>query len=65
MRSSTQTWDPQPPTRAVTELRGAQQAAQGALQFSCFAPFVRPALINGAAGVVAFTASSRCASRQV
>jgi RNA polymerase sigma-70 factor (ECF subfamily) len=38
----------------VTELRGAKQAAQGALQFSRFAPFVRPALINGAAGVVAF-----------
>ena len=38
----------------VTELRGAEQAAQGALQFSRFAPFVRPALINGAAGVVAF-----------
>jgi RNA polymerase sigma factor (sigma-70 family) len=38
----------------VTELRGAEQAARGALQFSRFAPFVRPALINGAAGVVAF-----------
>jgi RNA polymerase sigma-70 factor (ECF subfamily) len=38
----------------VTELRGAQQAARGALQFRRFAPFVRPALINGAAGVVAF-----------
>jgi RNA polymerase sigma-70 factor (ECF subfamily) len=38
----------------VTELRGAEQAAHGALQFSRFAPFVRPALINGAAGVVAF-----------
>ena len=30
------------------------RAARGALQFSRFAPFVRPALINGAAGVVAF-----------
>jgi RNA polymerase sigma-70 factor (ECF subfamily) len=38
----------------VTELRGAEQAARGALQFSRFAPFVQPALINGAAGVVAF-----------
>ena len=38
----------------VTELRGAERAARGALQFSRFAPFVRPALINGAAGVVAF-----------
>ena len=38
----------------VTELRGAQQAAHGALQFIRSAPYVRPALINGAAGVVAF-----------
>jgi len=38
----------------VTELRGAERAARGALHFSRFAPFVRPALINGAAGVVAF-----------
>jgi RNA polymerase sigma-70 factor (ECF subfamily) len=38
----------------VTELRGAERAARGALQFRSFAPFVRPALINGAAGVVAF-----------
>ena len=38
----------------MTELRGADRAARGALQFSRFAPFVRPALINGAAGVVAF-----------
>src|SRR6266436_1083994 len=38
----------------VTELRGAERAARGALQFSRFAAFVRPALINGAAGVVAF-----------
>jgi RNA polymerase sigma-70 factor, ECF subfamily len=36
------------------ELRGADQVARGALQFRRFAPFVRPALINGAAGVVAF-----------
>jgi RNA polymerase sigma-70 factor, ECF subfamily len=38
----------------MIEVRGAEQAARGALQFSRFAPFVRPALINGAAGVVAF-----------
>jgi RNA polymerase sigma-70 factor (ECF subfamily) len=38
----------------VVELRGAERAARGALQFGRFAPFVRPALINGAAGVVAF-----------
>jgi hypothetical protein len=38
----------------VTELRGADQVARGALQFRRYAPFVRPALINGAAGVVAF-----------
>ncbi len=38
----------------VTEMRGAERVARGALQFSSFAPFVRPALINGAAGVVAF-----------
>lgn len=38
----------------VIELRGAERAARGALQFSRFAPFVRPALINGVAGVVAF-----------
>jgi RNA polymerase sigma factor (sigma-70 family) len=38
----------------VTEMRGAERVARGALQFSSFAPFVRPALINGVAGVVAF-----------
>jgi RNA polymerase sigma factor (sigma-70 family) len=38
----------------VIEVRGAERAARGALQFSRFAPFVRPALINGAAGVIAF-----------
>jgi len=40
--------------KQMTELRGADQVARGALQFKRFAPFVRPALINGAAGVVAF-----------
>jgi hypothetical protein len=38
----------------VTEMRGAERVARGALQFRSFAPFVHPALINGAAGVVAF-----------
>ena len=38
----------------VVEVRGAERAARGALQFGRFAPFVQPALINGAAGVVAF-----------
>src|SRR5581483_1247882 len=38
----------------VTEIHGAERVARGALQFRSFAPFVRPALINGAAGVVAF-----------
>jgi RNA polymerase sigma factor (sigma-70 family) len=38
----------------MVELRGAEQVARGALQFKRYAPFVRPALINGAAGVVAF-----------
>lgn len=38
----------------VDELRGPEQAAHGALPFGRFAPFVRPALINGAAGVVAY-----------
>ena len=36
------------------ELRGAARVAQGAMSARRFAPYVRPALINGAAGVVAF-----------
>jgi RNA polymerase sigma factor (sigma-70 family) len=36
------------------ELHGARQVAEGAMQARRFAPYVRPALINGAAGVVAF-----------
>jgi RNA polymerase sigma factor (sigma-70 family) len=36
------------------ELHGAAQVAQGAMGARRFAPYVRPALINGAAGVVAF-----------
>jgi hypothetical protein len=36
------------------ELHGATRVAQAAITARRFAPFVRPALINGAAGVVAF-----------
>ena len=36
------------------ELRGAARVARGAMSARPFAPFVRPALVNGAAGVVAF-----------
>jgi RNA polymerase sigma-70 factor (ECF subfamily) len=36
------------------ELHGAMQVAQGAIGARRFAPYVRPALVNGAAGVVAF-----------
>ncbi len=36
------------------ELQGAERVAQGAMSAQRFAPYVRPALINGAAGVVAF-----------
>jgi RNA polymerase sigma-70 factor, ECF subfamily len=39
---------------APLELHGATQVAQGALAARRYAPYVRPALINGAAGVVAF-----------
>jgi RNA polymerase sigma-70 factor (ECF subfamily) len=36
------------------ELHGADRVAQGAMAARWFAPYVRPALVNGAAGVVAF-----------
>jgi RNA polymerase sigma factor (sigma-70 family) len=36
------------------ELHGASSVAQGAITARRFAPYVRPALVNGAAGVVAF-----------
>ncbi len=36
------------------ELRGAERVARGAMTARRFAPYVRPALVNGAAGVVAF-----------
>jgi hypothetical protein len=35
-------------------LHGAAQVARGAMMARRWAPFVRPALVNGAAGVVAF-----------
>jgi RNA polymerase sigma-70 factor (ECF subfamily) len=38
----------------VVELKGADKVARGAMMARQFAPFVRPALVNGAAGVVAF-----------
>jgi RNA polymerase sigma-70 factor (ECF subfamily) len=38
----------------VFELRGAEKVARAAMTARKYAPFVRPALINGAAGVVAF-----------
>jgi RNA polymerase sigma factor (sigma-70 family) len=38
----------------VIELRGAAKVARGALAARAHAPFARPALINGAAGAVAF-----------
>jgi RNA polymerase sigma factor (sigma-70 family) len=38
----------------VFELRGAHKVAQAAMAARQFAPFVRPALINGTAGAVAF-----------
>ncbi|GAA4488325.1 RNA polymerase sigma factor SigJ [Rhodococcus olei] len=39
---------------APIELRGALRVGRGAMGARRFAPYVRPALINGAAGVVAF-----------
>jgi RNA polymerase sigma-70 factor (ECF subfamily) len=42
------------PAGASREVRGAQYVAEQALTFSRFAPFVRPARVNGAAGVVVF-----------
>jgi RNA polymerase sigma-70 factor, ECF subfamily len=38
----------------AVELRGAEPVARAAMTWRRFAPFVRPALINGTAGVVAF-----------
>ncbi len=38
----------------ISERRGAERVARAAVHWRRFAPFVRPALINGAAGAVAF-----------
>jgi RNA polymerase sigma factor (sigma-70 family) len=43
------------PPGASREARGAPDVAEGALAFSRRAPFARPALVNGAAGVVVAT----------
>lgn len=40
--------------RGVNEIRGADAVSRGAIQARHWAPFVRPALVNGVAGVVAF-----------
>ncbi len=40
--------------RGVIELRGAGKVARGAMAARRYAPFVRPALVNGTAGAVAF-----------
>ena len=40
------------PADASREVRGAHSVAEQALTFSRFAPFARPALVNGAAEVV-------------
>jgi RNA polymerase sigma-70 factor (ECF subfamily) len=40
--------------REVIELRGAENVARAAMAARRFAPFVRPALVNGTAGAVAF-----------
>jgi RNA polymerase sigma factor (sigma-70 family) len=41
------------PFGALRVVRGAREVAKGALAFSEFAPFARPALVNGTAGLVA------------
>jgi RNA polymerase sigma factor (sigma-70 family) len=41
------------PPGALRVIRGASAVAEGALSFSRAAPFARPALVNGAAGLVA------------
>jgi RNA polymerase sigma-70 factor (ECF subfamily) len=42
----------------TSELRGAEKVARAAMAARRFAPFVRPALINGTAGAVAFDGDS-------
>ena len=38
----------------IFELSGAEEVAGAAMMFRRFAPFVRPALVNGTAGAAAF-----------
>jgi RNA polymerase sigma-70 factor (ECF subfamily) len=40
--------------KGTLELRGSEKVARGAMAARRFAPFVRPALVNGTAGAVAF-----------
>jgi RNA polymerase sigma factor (sigma-70 family) len=40
------------PLGAPREIRGAREVTRGALAYSRFAPFARPVLVNGAAGLV-------------
>ena len=40
--------------RGVSELRGAEKVANAAMMARRFAPFVRPAVVNGTVGAVAF-----------
>jgi RNA polymerase sigma factor (sigma-70 family) len=40
------------PTRITAETRGAEAVAANAITYARLAPYVRPALVNGAAGVV-------------
>jgi RNA polymerase sigma factor (sigma-70 family) len=47
------------PLGASREVRGARAAAEQALAFSRFAQFARPALVNGAAGVISRTRDGR------
>ena len=48
-----------PPAAASTMIRGARRVADGALRFAKLAQFARPALINGAAGIMSFDAQGR------
>jgi RNA polymerase sigma-70 factor (ECF subfamily) len=47
------------PPGAPREVRGARAVAEQALTFSRFARFARPALVNGAAGVVSWSPDGR------
>ena len=47
------------PAGASREVRGARAVAEQALTFSRVAPFARPALVNGAAGIVSWLPGGR------